>query len=85
MALTLTPDQLEQIRHDLAGQCMHGLSDVLEAMGIDYDELTPDDLDEIDARVFLCERCSWWCDADELDDDSANMTCEECAKEKRHD
>lgn len=48
----------------LQGQCMEGLSDVIEDMypGMTEDDLLSGDYDEIDNITFQCEECGWWCE-----------------------
>jgi hypothetical protein len=36
---------------------------------------------ELDLRVFCCERCGWWCSAEEeAEDEDGN--CEDCAEDR---
>jgi len=33
---------------------------------------------ELDAIIFSCELCGWWCSVDELQDESGNDHCNDC-------
>lgn len=45
--------------------------------GMTQDDLTPEDFDEIDNEIFLCDNCGWWCEISEQDD---NGFCLDCAE-----
>lgn len=79
---TLTDIQLEQIVDDLRGQCARSLEDCLEEMGVDYLALDPADHAAIDERVFCCEGCAWWCEAEELNNETDRNLCDECNEEE---
>lgn len=69
---------LEKIIHDLQGTCQ-SLSGCLENYDLEEDDLSPDDLEEIDNNIFLCEECGWWCGLEELDEGhDQGMRCEDC-------
>lgn len=74
----MTGEQLEQIVQRLDGQCVVALEQAMEEAGV---EETPENLERIDARVFCCEGCDWWCSTDELNNETDKNLCDECAAE----
>jgi hypothetical protein len=46
------------------------------------DELTIEENNELDAIVFNCEQCNWWCSTDELNEGPAGQQwCDQCLAE----
>jgi hypothetical protein len=77
MKLILTNEQIALIVSELRGTA-GDLDKEIEAIageGITAVNLSNETLTEIDDRVFLCEVCGWWCDADERSDGNV---CENC-------
>lgn len=64
--MLLTEDQVQTLIYELQGTC----KTMDEAMpeGFTEDDLTEDQLNEIDQEIFRCADCSWWFEAsDEAD------------------
>lgn len=78
---TLTDSQLELIVDRLRGQCLLSLEDVLEQMDLDYWALDRSDHSRIDDRVFLCDCCGWWCETEELNNETSRDLCDQCVEE----
>ncbi len=76
--MSLSKDDLNRLAETLAGSSSM-LADVVWSL-FDYgkDDLTEDDLLELDDLVSLCETCGWWCEADEMGEDTV---CRECENE----
>lgn len=77
----LTCKQLNDICDELQGSCKM-LEDVVTNMGLDYDDLTVAELQEIDNCVACCECCGWWFEPCELD---GWGNCEGCSDEDEDD
>lgn len=45
---------------------------------VDLDELTIEELRELDALVFLCSECGWWCGMSECSIVDDDQVCREC-------
>ena len=76
----------QDVAEALRGQCTSDIEDTLEAHGLSV-TLASDDsfLAFIDATVFCCTQCSWWCPIEEEVSDEHGLddwTCEECATEE---
>jgi hypothetical protein len=71
--MVLTIKQIQDIEARLVGSCAD-FKDVLPE-GISEDDLTHEDLIEIDQRIALCEECGWWVDAGEINEEGK---CEDC-------
>lgn len=73
--MTLTAEQLEHVVQRLEGQCMLTLETVLEDMGLAGRESDSDVCEQVDAAVFCCDGCGWWCLIEELND---GQLCDDC-------
>lgn len=70
------PD-IQIIIHDLLGTCQ-SLDEVCRKHGMEgEDALTEGAHDAIDAEIFRCSFCSWWCECFEGSDDDEPV-CEDC-------
>jgi hypothetical protein len=65
----------ELIEH-LRGTCK-SLAQGCTDFGTDEDLLCQEDLAAIDAEIFLCESCGWWCERSEEKEDEPGV-CIEC-------
>lgn len=77
----LTQDQVHELHAHLCGTCDTSLNTMLEDWGLEEDDLTLADLQEIDALMFICVSCGWWCDVDEMAEVDGELTCVECAED----
>lgn len=68
----LTDSQIRDIAKTLIGSTLN-LSDVLPE-GLYSDDLSIEDLEELDSSVLMCEMCGGWSSPDEMTDD----VCNEC-------
>lgn len=73
----LTTEQMNELAEYLRGSAgsLSGALDVL--FGIDEADFVLEDCYKLDARIFECEDCGWWCGEDErsfVKDD----VCAEC-------
>lgn len=48
------------------------------------EDLSIEELREVDSIVFSCEQCGWWCDADECNEDDG-WFCNDCMKDRHRD
>lgn len=72
---------LEAIAEDLRGQCVHDIEFFCEERGINYDDLTLEDLQYIDNIVFYCAGCGWWCEITDIaDGDQQELYCIDCGE-----
>lgn len=81
--ITLTDEQITEIVQGLRGTT-GSLDLTIEAVlgmpDVKITAIAEESLQEIDAYIFLCEVCGWWCDRDEEDETSVD-TCDECASD----
>lgn len=56
------------------------LDDGMETLysGMDFEELTEEDHDQIDNQIFECEVCGWWCEISEQHEGEENGICDDC-------
>jgi hypothetical protein len=82
----LTQDQVHEIHAHYCGTCGESYEPTLNDWGLTEDDLTIADLQEIDALMFICVACGWWCDVDEMaDGGDGELMCDKCADEKERD
>lgn len=83
--LTLDPagevDVVGEIAESLRGQCQDSLMDVLERHGMEHLEADEAFTGAIDAEVFECEQCNWWCEWSE-ESESTPGSCTDCAPDE---
>lgn len=70
---------------------IHKLIDALNGTCSTIQEHLPDDMDEleltnedhqtIDATIFCCNTCSWWCDIEEANESDDGDVCDDCLEE----
>ena len=76
----LTDEQVHEIHAHICGSCAN-LDSALPD-GLTENDLTQADLQEIDALMFICSDCGWWCDTDEMaENDEDEQICAECERD----
>ena len=66
---------VQQLIYDLLDTCSDATDHLPE--GMEYDDLTTEDLQTIDDQIVLCEQCGWWVESHECEDE----TCIDCRGE----
>lgn len=81
--LKISNSVIAQIIMDLTGTTKSLNEVVLDNTCHAYseDSLAPEQTDMIDAAIFLCDNCGWWCETDELNNDTGDQFCNDCAEE----
>jgi len=84
MTRKLTNEQIHEIHAHLCGTCGVSIDSELEPLGLTEDDLTIEDLREIDEAMMVCPNCGWWCDTDEFGDneESGELWCDECLRDR---
>lgn len=78
-ARNLTDAQITDLADYLRGTCADlSVAVALCFEGRTEDDLAPGDCQELDAQVLVCERCGWWEEATEFDEDGI---CNDCQQE----
>lgn len=77
--INLSQKQIEEIVRDIAGSTT-SIEDGIAAAGYGFDENSVNALDEIDSRVFVCERCGWTCWRDE--ESQKESVCDDCYEDE---
>lgn len=78
--MTTSPERCADIVHDLLGTCK-SLEEVCSDDEINDKVVT----DAIDAEIFECDGCGWWCELSELNDDTGRWLCDDCSDEPDED
>ena len=78
----ITKQQLDELIGDLTGTC-NSLAEALAKFDLTEDDLTLSDNQDIDANIFCCDSCGWWCGIEEMTEvENAEMLggqhCSEC-------
>lgn len=75
-----------QVAEALKGQATNDLRDVLKEIGRPELENSVSFCMDVDAQVFKCEACGWWCDEEEKSGGTGSgWVCEECCPEGADD
>lgn len=75
-----SPENVLKIAGMLIGQCQVSMDQAIEEVtGEELVTCPHEFLLSIDERVFCCDGCGWYCSADELNNDSDEQLCEDCA------
>lgn len=78
---SLNDQQIEELAYDLAGTCQSldmALENLFERP---LESLEPDDLAELDSKVFLCRVCDWWSEISDMSNDpEQDWVCEDCTR-----
>jgi hypothetical protein len=69
----------------LTGTCM-SFEEAFNQLGMDdmgFEDLTSIDLETLDAMIFCCAECSWWCEQGDqrADSDGNEDFCSDCRPE----
>lgn len=72
--MKITDEQLQEIINSVQGTCS-SLGYVCEGLGFNEDDLTLDQLSEIDDCYIQCPNCGWWVEPHELANEDM---CEDC-------
>lgn len=78
----ISETQLQEIIEALQGTCdtLDGIVQVvMEDDNICTNDLTPEQLEELDQQIFLCETCGWWYEISEMSDE--DQVCQDCDDE----
>lgn len=68
----------DRVAEKLEGTCV-SLEQALELLGLDDGLIDDGDFcHALDARVFCCEDCGWWCGPDEQNDRGSGWVCDDC-------
>lgn len=73
-------DKIEKLIEHLRGTCVsmyEGCAD----MDIDEDDLTLEELQQVDNEIFRCASCGWWYDKDECNEVNGEWVCDDCNEE----
>src|SRR5438270_431144 len=84
----LTNDQINELCEDLRGTCKNEDEALSQVTGVPpgttWDSLKHSDYQEIDQQIFRCEKCDWWCGADEesqVENLDGQRICDDCEGE----
>ena len=47
----------------------------------EIEEFTTEECQKLDAIVFCCNACNWWCSTSELHNDTGEWLCQECSED----
>ena len=76
----ITTEELEELIQELEGSCKSLYQTIESLLGKDEDELTIEQLEEIDSRIFHCAECGLWYSIDnESGSDPSELICNDCA------
>jgi len=53
--------------------------------GMEYDDLTTEDHAEIDANIFCCATCGWWCEIGGANSGDDGDVCGDCVEDDGDD
>ncbi len=72
--------RIQELIDYLQGSC-YSLYEGCNTLGIEEDDLTIEELEELDSQIFNCGVCGWWC---EISEDSGigegEFICTDCAE-----
>jgi hypothetical protein len=74
-------NKIEELINDLEGTCQ-SFSDGCDDLNIKENDLTSNQLDMIDERIFNCSTCGWWFESGEQDEDNNCIDCQDDNKEE---
>lgn len=77
----MTTSRVQEVIDDLVGTAQD-LGSVCEQHGFTQDQLTRDELAQIDDWIFECEVCGWWCGTDERFDAETCTDCHEAEEDE---
>lgn len=71
----MTPERAQQIVAQMLGTC-HSVSHFLEDGEDENDNVL---IEAIDAEIFCCASCEWWCELSEArENENGDDVCEDC-------
>lgn len=65
----------------LKGTCL-GLNMACESCGYTEDDLSIEELDQLDSEIFECACCGWWYETSEANDVAGEFLCNDCNAEE---
>lgn len=76
-------ERVQKLADDLIGTCQ-SLGEACESAGFKPDDLSNDELAELDSLVLECERCNWWCETGDCDasQKSGDVACSDCREDE---
>jgi len=78
-----TDFDVNKIIETCQGTCTETLQSALDYHypGMQEEELTEDDHNDIDDQIFMCNTCGWWCESSEESEEAVG-DCRDCAEEE---
>lgn len=71
---------IDELIYHLNGTSL-SLEEGCSDLGINSNDLSLEDLIEIDNWIFQCDGCGWWCDIGDRVSNSIGNFCSDCADE----
>jgi hypothetical protein len=79
----ISKKELSELAEFLNGTASHSVSEAIALL--EFGEVDEDDAAvrlETEGEIFLCTGCGWWCEMDEMGDDSSgDQLCGDCTNE----
>lgn len=72
-------NRIYEIIEDLKGTC-DTLDDACHHYGIEWSDLTSEELGILDSEIFLCDECGWWCEVSDMSEEE--NVCDDCNPEE---
>jgi len=69
-------ERMDSIIADLEGTCQR-FADVLSTYEIKEDDLSFDELQQLDDSIYCCSNCGWWSESGDQDEDGNCSDCQE--------
>lgn len=76
----VTDAQFQELLVEIQGTCQ-SLNDACETLGFEEDDLTMEQLEELDQNYILCPSCGWWVEAYEMVNEDYCRNCYEDEEE----
>jgi len=75
-------EQLERLKDYLIGSC-NTIQEAMETLfELDEDDLTDEEIENLDQDIFKCAECGWWCEiSEESGIDESDLICNDCAED----
>jgi formylmethanofuran dehydrogenase subunit E len=77
----LNDSQIEELIQHLNGSSLTLDNACQQLFDCGEDNLTVEQLEEIDQQIFQCETCGWWFERGEQAEAEGDFNCEQCATE----
>jgi len=68
--------RISEIIEYLKGTC-ESLDSGCHVCGCTFDDLSVEELQELDGEIFMCGECNWWCELSEANGDDGSV-CTDC-------